>query len=257
MNTEKYLQRINYKHPITIDLKTLNALQEAHLNAVPFENLDIHYKRDIKLHLNSIFDKVVIKNRGGFCYELNGLFFQLLTLLGFDAKMISARVYKGSGNANSLDSYGNEYDHLAIIVKLKNEDFLVDVGFGKFSLHTLPIKIDELHKDQTGNFIFDTLNADYLRVNEIVSDKPVPQYIFTKQERILEEFEDMCLFHQTSSESHFTKKKVISMFKKTGRITLTDNQLKITKDRITSDININVNNKRFEELLLEWFSIRL
>ena len=56
---------------------------------VPFENLDIQNK--IKIDLDNLFDKIVIRNRGGFCYELNGLFYKLLKQIGFAVRMVSAR----------------------------------------------------------------------------------------------------------------------------------------------------------------------
>ena len=77
--------------------------------SIPFENLDIHNNVPIKLSIEKIFDKVVNQNRGGLCYELNGLFYELLNAIGFDVKIISARVF------NQDNGYGKEYDHLAII----------------------------------------------------------------------------------------------------------------------------------------------
>jgi len=60
---------------------------------IPFENLDIHYNKHIKLNIDSIYQKIIENKRGGFCYELNSLFYELLISLEFNAKMISARVF--------------------------------------------------------------------------------------------------------------------------------------------------------------------
>ncbi|WP_338765153.1 arylamine N-acetyltransferase [Bernardetia sp. ABR2-2B] len=257
MNTEKYLKRINYTQKIEINLQTLNSLQEAHLKTIPFENLDIHNNKKIELHNDSIFDKIVENKRGGFCYELNSLFYQLLKELGFDAKIISAKVYKGTGNISRSENYGREYDHLAIIVSFFNKEYLVDVGFGKFSLHPLLIELDILQKDMIGNFIFDKFDDEYFRINELIKDEITPQYIFTKKERDLTEFKEMCLFHQTSSDSHFTKKKVISMLSTDGRITLNDNQLKITKGSQSKETNFDGSKEQFEKLLYQYFGTKL
>jgi len=70
MNTETYLNRINYQGEIQINLATLVELQKAHLQTIPFENLDIHYKRKIILDIQSIYSKIISNKRGGFCYEL-------------------------------------------------------------------------------------------------------------------------------------------------------------------------------------------
>src|SRR5262249_47922468 len=73
------LARIGYDGPRAPDVATLRALHEAHLHAVPFENLDIHIGRPIALDQAALFRKIVGERRGGFCYELNGLFAALLS----------------------------------------------------------------------------------------------------------------------------------------------------------------------------------
>ncbi len=82
MEIEKYLERIGYKGNTEPALGLLKVLQKKHLLNIPFENLDIHYKIPIELNLANTFEKVVIKGRGGFCYELNGIFHELLIQLG-------------------------------------------------------------------------------------------------------------------------------------------------------------------------------
>jgi arylamine N-acetyltransferase len=92
MEISKYFERVHYNGAIVPTLQLLNTLQKLHLLNVPFENLDIHYKVPIELNLTNIFEKVINKRRGGFCYELNGLFYKLLRSIGFHVKMVSARV---------------------------------------------------------------------------------------------------------------------------------------------------------------------
>ncbi|HYK47600.1 MAG TPA: arylamine N-acetyltransferase, partial [Parafilimonas sp.] len=75
MDVDRYLRRINYEGTREPNLTLLAALQKQHLLHVPFENLDIHYKTPIELNVPRIFEKVVHNKRGGFCYELNGLFY--------------------------------------------------------------------------------------------------------------------------------------------------------------------------------------
>ena len=93
MNLEAYLKRINYSGDLTPSITILKQLQKTHLLNVPFENLDIHYGHPIELDLDKIYHKIVVRKRGGFCYELNGLFQNMLNIIGFDSKIISARVY--------------------------------------------------------------------------------------------------------------------------------------------------------------------
>jgi len=92
MNITDYLDRINYHGPLAPTAETLRGLQVSHLLTVPFENLSIHARQPIALDDNALFEKIVKRRRGGFCYEANGLFAALLRALGFDVNMLSAEV---------------------------------------------------------------------------------------------------------------------------------------------------------------------
>ena len=91
MHTHQCVSRINYAGELDPNLSVLTALQEAHLLAVPFENLDIHAGKEIVLDLPRLFQKVVTMKRGGFCYEPNGLFYWLLQELGFTVRTSAPR----------------------------------------------------------------------------------------------------------------------------------------------------------------------
>jgi N-hydroxyarylamine O-acetyltransferase len=108
MDVSAYLGRIAYYDTRTPTVNTLQALQLAHLQTIPFENLDIHLGRPIRLDQERLFQKLVVQRRGGLCYELNGLFAVLLRALGFPVTYLSAR------DAHPDGSYGPEYDHLTL-----------------------------------------------------------------------------------------------------------------------------------------------
>src|ERR1043165_7896848 len=97
MNIPAYLDRINYRGPLNADAETLRQLHVAHLRNVPFENLSIHAHEPIVLDDDSLFEKIVTRRRGGFCYELNGLFAALLRTIGFQVVMLSTEVAKNKG----------------------------------------------------------------------------------------------------------------------------------------------------------------
>lgn len=196
----EYLNRINYKGVLKPNFEVLKELQKCHLLSVPFENLDIHYKRPIELDNTKFYKKIVINNRGGFCYELNGLFHTLLNNLGFKSKIVSARVYDSKKKI-----FGNEYDHLAIIVELDQNEYLVDVGFGEFAFYPLKLIPNEIQKDPRGCFIVEKINEG-LSVSQINGDVKNIQYKFTTECRELNEFQEMCDYHQTNPNSHFTEK---------------------------------------------------
>ncbi|MCU0240355.1 MAG: arylamine N-acetyltransferase [Pyrinomonadaceae bacterium] len=159
MNQEKYLNRIGINETnFSLNIETLTILQRKHLLKVPFENLDIHWKRPIILDTAKFYEKIVNQKRGGFCYELNGLFHELLSKIGFSSKIISARVCGRDGK------FGAEYDHLAILTKIENVEYLVDVGFGDFSATPLRFELETEQKDDNGTFLIRKFDDEYFEV---------------------------------------------------------------------------------------------
>lgn len=249
MNIKSYLERINFRGSHLPNYETLCELQKTHLLNVPFENLDIHYDKEIILNINKIFQKIVTNKRGGFCYELNGLFYELLHALNFTVKMISARVY------NNNKVFEEEYDHLALIVSIEGDDYLVDVGFGDFILFPLKIDLGLEQNDTNGIFIIEKYDNEYLQVSKILNDEIMPQYIFTTSPRELEEFKSMCHYNQTSPNSHFTYGKLISIQTLNGRITLTDKILKIRANTLIKKTTI-LDDEDFRKKMLVHFTIK-
>jgi N-hydroxyarylamine O-acetyltransferase len=217
----EYLDRIGDDGPLDATADTLGRLQRAHLLAVPFENLDIHRGRPIVLDLEAVFEKVVRRRRGGFCYELNGLFGWLLGELGFDVSMVSARV------ADERGELGPEFDHMALLVRL-DRVWLADVGFGAFSREPLPL-VESEERLSDGVAYSVERDADAWTVVARDANGARPEYRFAPVARRLDEFEPMCHFHQTSPESHFTRKRVCSLATPDGRVTVSDLRLIVTR----------------------------
>ena len=250
MEIEKYLERIGYKGTEP-SIGLLNALQKRHLLNVPFENLDIHYKIPIELDIENIFEKIVIKRRGGFCYELNGIFHELLHSIGFNVKMISARVFD-----QKQQIFTPEFDHLAIVVKIDSMDYLADVGFGEFAFSPLKIELNTIHNDERGSFRIEKVDDLYYKVAKLTGENWIPEYMFTLKKRDLDEFKDMCYYNQTSPLSHFTQNKFCSVATEKGRITVTANKIKITEGDSVTELQLNTE-EEFLAALEKYFHIRL
>jgi N-hydroxyarylamine O-acetyltransferase len=249
MNTKQYLERINYVDPINGSFEVLSKLQLMHLMAVPFENLDIH--NNAKIDLTNLFDKIVTRKRGGFCYELNGLFCELLKEIGFTVKMVSARVYEAK------KGYSAEFDHLALVVTIKDDNYLTDVGFGEFSFYPIKIELNNENSDPAGIFRVETFDENYMIVTKKnAGGKFIPEYIFSEKPRKLEDFYDRCNYHQTNNESHFMQKRICSLLTKTGRITLIGNTLKITENGAIKEKQLN-NEQEIQQALWNYFGIKL
>lgn len=250
MNPEKYLERIRLQNLILkTDSDSLKLLQKQHLLNIPFENLDIHRKRPIILNTENFYRKIIEEKRGGFCYELNGLFNELLKEISFQTKIISAKVFGRDGN------FGAEYDHLAILVKIGDEDFLVDVGFGEFSAEPLKFILDIEQIDKNGTFLIRKFDEEYFEVVKKNGETLQSEYIFKDLARDLSEFTEMCNFHQTSPESHFTRGKLCSIMTENGRKTLTDKMFIETKNGERKETNVN-SEAEFYEILEREFNIK-
>ena len=250
MNKEKYFERLGIqKISSETDLENLKLLQKTHLFHIPFENLDIHWKRAIVLDTSNFYKKIVENKRGGFCYELNGLFNELLKEIGFQSKIISAKVSKGNGE------FGVEYDHLAILTEIDSEEFLVDVGFGDFTAEPLKFILDVEQIDDNGIFLIKKFDNEYFEVIKKNGDIWNSEYVFKDSARDLADFTEMCNFHQTSSESHFTKGKLCSLMISQGRKTLTDKKFIETKNGDKTETNIN-SEEEFNQVLEREFGIK-
>jgi len=184
--------------------------------SVAFENLDIQLDRSIVLSLPSLYSKVVLYRRGGFCYELNGLFGWLLEQFGFSVKKLSARVLEG-------DQLGPEFGHLVLMIQLK-ERWIADVGFGDSFLEPLPLDSEEEHVQPGGAYRL--IGPGSKKALERRRDFGwQPQYLFSLTPRQLVEFAGMCQRHQTSPDSVFTQKIVCSVATPDGRIALSNGRL--------------------------------
>lgn len=225
MDVQSYLKRIEYPYHIAPDLITLQRLQAAHLLTVPFENLDIGLKRQIQLDEQSLWRKIIISQRGGFCYELNGLFARLLKHIGFDVTYLNARVF------DEQEEMGIEFDHLALLIKISNTSgrWLVDVGFG--DTFTQPLDLDNPDWQEQGlrAYRIDPYREGYLLWQRGYEGKVKRHYYFDlTPHRFPAEYVAACNYHQTSPDSIFTSNRIISRLTENGRVSLDNDRLIVT-----------------------------
>jgi N-hydroxyarylamine O-acetyltransferase len=249
LDVKAYLERISYRGSLAPTAETLRELQVAHLLAVPFENLSIHSGEAIVLDDDALFDKVVVRRRGGFCYELNGLFAALLRALGFDVTMLSARV----GNAQGV--FGREFDHMALMVSL-DERWLADVGFG--DTFREPLLLDERNVQAQGARAYRIVpDGGYLTLMERATDggEWKAQYRFDLQAHQYADYAEMCHYHQTSPESHFTQGRICSRATPQGRVTLSDMRFITTTMNGGRQERVVTDEEQYATVLREQFGI--
>jgi N-hydroxyarylamine O-acetyltransferase len=221
VDVNAYLGRIKQAGVPDPTAETLRSLHRAHLLTVPFENLDIHLKREILCDESRILHKIVNQHRGGFCYELNGGFAALLRALGFQTTLLSARGAQDDG------TFGPEFDHLTLRVDLE-EPWLADVGFGDCFFDPLRLKFstEQPQGDRVYRLSSRRASDDSVIDLEVMADgKWKKEYAFTLQPRALCDFAGMCQYHQSSPKSHFTGRRICTRATPQGRITLTDKKL--------------------------------
>lgn len=235
----RYLDRLG----ATTRGRGLADLHLAHLLAVPFENLSIHTNERIHLDADWLFDKLVTRRRGGFCYELNGLFAALLRALGHRVDLLAARVVRADG------TLGIPFDHMCLRI---DDVWLADVGFGDSFITPLRLDTPDAQHDGRRSFrIVDDSGGGGVRFLE---DAGRRVYAFELTPHALADFAPGCEYHQTSPDSHFTRRRVVSRLTPTGRVTLRDDRL-ITTDLAGAKTETEVDGGDWPRLLAEHFGI--
>jgi N-hydroxyarylamine O-acetyltransferase len=250
MDVEAYLRRIYYDGPRDSSASSLRKLHRQHLYTVPFENLDIALGVPIRLDLAALFEKIIIRKRGGFCYELNGLFCALLNALGFRVEMLSARVRSADG------SFSREFDHMLLKVSLEDGCWIADVGFGDSSLDPVRMRPEDAQMEDAPQFAVLAADRAWDLVRQQSDGSYVPDYRFTETRRRLGDFAGMCQFHQTSPESHFTQNRVCTKALPNGRITVSGMRLIETRDGVRRESMLN-SQEELQSCLSMQFGIEL
>jgi N-hydroxyarylamine O-acetyltransferase len=213
---EAYLRRIGAAPATAADAAGLRSLHRAHQMAVPFENLSIHLTEPISLAEEDLVEKIIRRGRGGFCYELNGLFALLLEVLGAQVTRVAARVH-GDGHL------GPPFDHLALIVLASDRSgpWLADVGFGSHTDYPLLLESRTDQPDPAGVFrLTDVEDGDV----DVLKDGK-PQYRIEMRPRQLDDFLPTCWYQQTSPSSHFTQSTICSRLTDDGRVSISGRTL--------------------------------
>ncbi|EEA03160.1 N-hydroxyarylamine O-acetyltransferase [Burkholderia sp. H160] len=135
INLESYFARIGYQGPRAATLDVLRATHRLHPGAIPFENLNPLMGRPVRLDLESVERKLVSAKRGGYCFEQNMLFANVLMQLGFKVTPLLARVVWGRAPGTIAPR-----THMVLRVDIDGEAWIADVGFGGVTL-TAPLRL--------------------------------------------------------------------------------------------------------------------
>jgi N-hydroxyarylamine O-acetyltransferase len=247
IDVSAYLDRINYRGPTDPTVETLRALHHAHLLTVPFENLDIHLNRRIVLEEAALFEKIVVNRRGGFCYELNGLFTSLLREMGFDVTIFSANVLHGGIPA--------EIDHLTLLIQL-DERWIADVGFGDSARLPLRLDFDGEQHGVDSTYRITRTNDRWLLQRLLETKEWYDEYTFRPDPLTLDDFRAACVYYETAPGSYFVQGRICSRATGDGRVSLTDDALIVTRNGQREETPVE-GEQAFIHALNEHFGIRV
>ncbi|XP_017283893.1 arylamine N-acetyltransferase, pineal gland isozyme NAT-3-like [Kryptolebias marmoratus] len=216
-----YLSRIGFSGPsLEPGLELLRSVHTRHLLSVPFENLTVHSGGRVRLEPGLLYDKIVTRRRGGFCFENNSLFSWFLGELGFRVTLLSAQVRN-----LKTGRYGPPFDHLTLMVAADGGRWLCDVGFGAPGFWA-PLSLDTRAPQEQGHRVYRIREDMGMNFVEWQGEGNGGQagvwteiYKFTFEPRCLEDFRDMCWYHQSSPCSLFFCKSLCTVLKPGGRVT--------------------------------------
>lgn len=222
INLDNYFERIGYGGSATVSVQTLQALHEKHTQSIPFENLNPLLGKEVKLDTNSLEQKMILRKRGGYCFEQNLLFREVLRSLGFQAKGLTAHIrWKKSEDEITARS------HMLLQVEIDGKDYLADVGFGNNTLTgPLLLKPDKVQetpheprrlKRQGKEFIMQTL----------IDDKWEDLYQFDLKENYLPDYEITNWYLSHHPESHFVTGLIAARPEPGRRYVLHNNRLAV------------------------------
>ena len=247
----KYLSRIKLDD-CNSNLEGLINLQEHHMENIPFENLDIVVGRNIALDYSHLFEKVIIKKRGGYCFELNTLYAELLKSLGFSPKPVLGRVWLS--NPKKMPPR----NHLAHLVDLEGRTYVTDVGFGGLITSIpLDINVSSPVNDKDGMVRVVPL-LDYQFMIQRQTEKGWTNlYSFENVEISEEDIYISNYYMSTHPNSHFYQHKFVGRNTKEGRIGLFNNKMLIRKGIKIVDGKRVEFGKDWKETIINEFSLNL
>lgn len=229
---EKYFHRIGYHGNAQADIDTLTTLMRHQLFSVPFENLDVQAGKIVSLIPEEIVEKILSSHRGGYCYEVNGLFAMALQQLGIPYQFVAARPM--------FYPVRRPKTHMAIVAELCGELWLCDLGFGSYGIRA-PMSLSRLDQEIQQDhdvFMLKKLNEREYLLQALVEGEWANQYSFDLSPQEWIDFMPANYLNSTHPDAVFVQKLLIVMHNPSGRSILFGDLLKIVQDGVTFKQNI-------------------
>ncbi|WP_276374851.1 arylamine N-acetyltransferase [Chryseolinea sp. H1M3-3] len=234
---QKYFDRIKYTGTREATIETLRAIHLHHAQTIPFENLNPFLRIPVVLDIDSLYQKLILNRRGGYCFEHNLLLMHVLKSLGFSIKGLAARVLW-----NQPEGTITARGHMLLFVDINGQHFIADVGFGGLTL-TAPLwhKFDIEQQTPHERFKFtQTGNETLLEAKVQGIWKRI--YSFSLQENFLPDYEVASWYLSNHPTSHFVTGLIAALPFDKGRHALRNN------DFVTHYLDGTHERKRFNNV---------
>jgi len=222
MLTNRFFQRIELKNT-TIDLDHMPIILRHIAKYIPFENIDVIDKTTKPLSLETIAAKILTNHRGGLCYEINTLLFEVLRENNLNVNLISAVIFDETSQAFSKTGY----THTIILLEHQGLEYLIDAGFGNnIPLIPVPLNGDLVNSTNGAYKIVD----HQLYMKRSYRDEQFKLAYRFKRDRITcDQLRISQQIIEQSEDSMFNKRALLTRCTEDGTVTLSENNLVIMK----------------------------
>ena len=248
---EAYCGRIGYSGSLNPTLATLQAIVAGHTAAIPFENLDVLLKRPIRLDLPSLREKLVHRQRGGYCFEHNLLLLDVLLTLGFSAAGLAARVQLGRP-----PGVVGARTHMLLRVELAEGPYLADAGFGRVPIAPLPLEMGTAQNTPHETVRLVPAGRE-LDLQAKLGETWSGLYRLSLQEQMAADYEVANWYTSTHPNSLFVRSLVVSRPGPDHRHTLFNDKLTIRHDGGKVEKRTLRGAREFGEALIGYFGVVL
>jgi N-hydroxyarylamine O-acetyltransferase len=219
-----YLQRLGVSATDGPSFDLLQRLQRAHVETIPYENLDVLEGHSVSLDPTDLFEKIIIGRRGGYCFELNTLFGWLLREIGFEIEFRMGRVWLRDPEEVPPRNHGTH------IVRINGSEVIADVGFGgraprrPLDLAMLDQSIDDGDAAEEPLQLIEA--GEYgLMVQRRIEGSWRNQFSLEPAAAHASDLEVANFYQSTAPSSHFRHHLFVGVFRKDGRDGLFDTRL--------------------------------
>ena len=215
LDVDAYLGRLGYDGNLEPTVETLRRLHRAHVAAIPFENLDVVVGRGVSLEIEDMQEKLIGRDRGGYCYEHNLLFAALLERLGFAVRRLTARIRMGRGEPR-------ESGHMLLRVDVEGCPWLAEVGFGgQRLLEPIPLKDGVTAQQGSWQYRLDSKAAGAWVLRVLRPEGWFALYSFTLEPRHHSDYVVYNYYVSTNPDSPLAREVVVLQTEAHRRVALT------------------------------------